>query len=172
MHLEMGFMFCTDAEKDLAHRPVLDQDMEYTRTVSRTLRPNLERKAKTQAAPPVGAQRTKRPREGFTQAEQQGDWIRLDLSQGDTVASGGRTSSMRRTMSPRPLSKDLGDIGKVGTTYDLCRVLNLTNLISYRYTIHREVTAFYQPRLLKRTTRLPYSHGTGSCGQEKRWRWA
>ena len=85
MRLELSFMVRTDAGEDLDHRPVIAQNMEYSRTVSRTLKPNLERGAKPQAAPPEGG----------------------------TESSGRWTSSMRRTTSPKPLSKDSGDMVRV-----------------------------------------------------------
>lgn len=81
-------MVRTDAGEDLDHRPVIAQNMEYSRTVSRTLKPNLERSAKPQAAPPEGG----------------------------TESSGRWTSSMRRTTSPKPLSKDSGDIVRIHDT--------------------------------------------------------
>lgn len=114
MRLEIGFMARTDAAQEPNHRPVLSQNMEYTRTVSRTLKPDLERRFTDQAAPPVGTWMKKRPR-GIRQADEQGDSIRLEFSQGGTGDSDRSTRAIRQTISPGPPSKDSGESVKVST---------------------------------------------------------
>lgn len=109
----------TDDAKDLDHRSVLAQRMEYTRNVSRTLTPNLERRSVDQAAPPVGTGSIKRPRRGFTQVDEQGESIRLDLSQGGTEDSDRSARAIRRTVSPALLSKVSGESVRVSTNPNL-----------------------------------------------------
>ncbi|KAF6221378.1 hypothetical protein HO133_002233 [Letharia lupina] len=110
-----SFMARTDAAQEPNHRPVLSQNMEYTRTVSRTLKPDLERRFTDQAAPPVGTWMEKRPR-GIRQADEQGDSIRLEFSQGGTGDSDRSTRAIRQTISPGPPSKDSGESGKIHDT--------------------------------------------------------
>ena len=119
MRLEIGFMARTDAAKDIDHRSVLAQNMENTRTVSRTLKPDLKRRFKNQTAPPVGNRMIPHPREGFTQADELGDSIRLEPSQGSTEDSGRSVRAMRQTMSPGALSKDVGESVRVSPNLNL-----------------------------------------------------
>ncbi len=113
MRLGIDFMARTDAAKDLDLRPALAQNMEYTRTVSRTLKPDVERHIENQTAPPVNTRMVTHPR-GFTQADEQGDLMTLKSPQGGTKMS-GRSRAMRRSMSPGPLSKDSGESVRVST---------------------------------------------------------
>lgn len=108
MGLEIGFMTPTDAAKEPNHRSMPAHDMEYNRTVQRTLKPDLGRCFDSQAASLEATHTTKRPRGCFTQAYEQGDSGRLDLLQGVTEKSGRSEKAMRQTMSRRPFSKYSG----------------------------------------------------------------
>lgn len=109
----------TDAAKDLDDRSMLSQNMEYTKTVSRTLKPDLERHFEDQAAPSAGALGMKRSRGDFTQADQRGDSIGLESSQGGTGNSGRSARAMRPIVRLRSLHKDSGDSFLVSTNPDL-----------------------------------------------------
>ncbi|CAD6568308.1 MAG: DNA binding protein [Alectoria sarmentosa] len=73
MRLDIGFMARTDTTKDLDDRPVLAQNMEYTKFVSRALKPDLEMRPNINGAGSMSAQMTKSLRGGFTRADEQGD---------------------------------------------------------------------------------------------------
>lgn len=64
MGLEVAFMTPTDAAKDLDHRSMPFQNMEYTRTVRRTVKPALGRSFDSQVAPQGASHTTDRPRGG------------------------------------------------------------------------------------------------------------
>ena len=103
----------TDAAKDLDLRPALAQNMEHTRTVSRTLKPDVERHIENQTAPPVNTWMVTHPRR-FTQVDEKGNLMALKSPQGGTRIS-GRSRALRRSMSPGPLSKDSGESVRVST---------------------------------------------------------
>ena len=109
----------TDAAKDIDHWSALAQNMENTRTVSKTLEPGLERRFKNQTVPPVGDRMITHPREVFTQADEQGGSIRFEPSHGSTEDSGRSMRAMRRTMSPGALSKDTGESVRVSLNLNL-----------------------------------------------------
>lgn len=106
MHLGIDFLARTAAAKDSDHQSELAQNMEYTRTVSRTLKLDLDRRPKRYSGPLLDTCEIKRRRGGFTEADEQGDSTRLEVSQVDTGSSGECAKAMRRTISPGPLSKD------------------------------------------------------------------
>lgn len=119
MGLEIGSLTPTDAAKDLDHRSIPAHNLEYTKTVVRTLKPDLERCFNGQAAPPVDTHTMNYPREGLTQADEQGDSIRLELLQGVTEISGRSKEAIRQTISRGPLNKDSGESVSVSTNPNL-----------------------------------------------------
>ena len=169
MRLDVGFMARTDSAEDLGHHSVLAQHMEYTKPVSRTLMPNTQRHFEDQGAPLVGSRSLKRPR-GLAQADKQGQLIRLELSQGGTEDPNGLART-RRTISQERLSHISGETVRVSTNFPLFCSLSLAKLTDNRSTMRRVVTVLYRPRLWNNKTRRHCSHGTGSYGQQKLWRW-
>lgn len=104
----------TEAAKDFDDRSVLAQNTDYTRTVSRTLKPDLGRRLEDRAVQLVGNRMTKRPRTGFIRADQREDSIRLEkLSQVDIEDIGKSTRAMRQVKSARPLSFNAGERDQV-----------------------------------------------------------
>jgi hypothetical protein len=136
VRLSIGFMARTETAKDLDDRSVLAQNTDYTRTVSRTLKPNLGRRLEDGAVQIVGNRMTKRPRTGFTRADQREDSIRLEeLSQVDTEDIGKSTRAMRQVKSARPLSSNAGERDHVRTTPAVLWVLSVAKVTSNRYAI-------------------------------------
>ena len=125
----------TDTTKDLDDRPVLAQNMEYTKLVSRILRPDLEMRPNINAAGPMSAQMTKSLRGGFTQADEQGDATRraslhdgaedFDRSmraKGQSISQGRLSNKVRESVG---VSTDPNSFGGVFPA----------NVTSIRYTI-------------------------------------
>ena len=112
----------------LTDRSVLAQNMEHTRTVSRTLKPSLKRGSEYQAAPSANTSMTKRPRGGLIQANEQGDSTRREISQAGTEDSCTSAWAIRRAMSKGPCSKELGKGVMVSTDHGLFERLYLATL--------------------------------------------
>lgn len=118
MGFDIGFMTPTDAAKDLDHRSMHTDNMEYTRTIHRTLKPDLGRCFDSQVAPQQASSMTTRRKRGFTQADEQGESIGLAQMQGVTEETGRSKKAKKQTMSRRPLSKDSGQIITVSMKHD------------------------------------------------------
>ena len=125
----------TDHTTDVDDGPVLAQNLEYTRIISRKLMPDLERRFQDQTDPPVGTWTTKRPRGDFVKADEQENSIRLeDLSHGVTEDSDKWTMALKPTISQGHLSKDSGGGDRVSIDLESFWGLIVTDLTSYRYT--------------------------------------
>ena len=116
MHLDIGFMARLDPVEDLGDRSALAQNMQYNKVVSRTLKPDLERRFADQDGPPTGTRTIKHPRGIFTRVDEQENLTMLqELSQGDIMHLGRSIRTTERTMSPRPLSRHSGERVPVST---------------------------------------------------------
>ena len=124
-----------DTTKDLDDRPVLAQNMEYTKFVSRALKPDLEMRPNINGAGSMSAQMTKSLRGGFTRADEQGDATgRASLHDG----AEGLDRSMRakgQSISQGPLGDKLRESVGVSTDPILFGGLFPANFMSIRYTI-------------------------------------
>lgn len=118
MCLDIGFMARTNKAKDLGDRPVLAQNMEYTKTISRVLKPDLKRRSKVHAAPPMNVLITKCPRGDFTQADKQGDSTRQTSSHGGAEDFGRSLRAKEQAANQGRLSENSRE--SVGT-YDTLR---------------------------------------------------
>ena len=117
VRFDIGFMARADAAKDHDDRSGLAQIMDYNRTVPRILRPDLGKRFADQVDPPVDTQIMKRPRGGFTRADEKQNPITLeDLSHSNTKNSSKSTRVTKRAMSSRPLSKDSEESFRVSTS--------------------------------------------------------
>ena len=170
MHLDVAFMARTDSAKELGHHSVLAQHMGCTEPVSRTLVPNIQRRFEDQGAPLVGSRSIERPRGGLAQADKHGQLTRQESSKGDTEDA-KRLVRTRRTISQERSSPIFGGTVKVSTELPLFWSLSLAQLTDNRSTMRRVVTVLYRPKLWNNKTRQHCSHGTGSYGQQKLWRW-
>ena len=102
--------------EDLGDRSALAQNMQYNKVVSRTLKPDLERRFADQAGPPAGTRTIQHPRGIFTRADEQKNLtISQELSQGDVMHLDRSMRTTEGTMSPRPLSRDSGERVPVST---------------------------------------------------------
>ena len=103
----------TDAAENLDDQSMLASRMQYTRVVTRTLKPNLQRRFADQANSPADTRIVKRPRESFTRADEPKRLITSEeLLQGDIEDSGNSTRATGRKIS---LSKDSGGSVRVST---------------------------------------------------------
>ncbi|KAM0806297.1 hypothetical protein BDR22DRAFT_828377 [Usnea florida] len=108
MHLDVAFMDRTDSAKEFGHHSVLAQHMKYTKFVSRTLMPNLQRPFEDQRAPLLRDRSIERPIRGLAEADKQGQLIRLEPSKGGTQDA-NRSIRTRRTISQEHLSQISGE---------------------------------------------------------------
>ena len=114
--LEIGFMARTDNAKDFEDRSMLTQNTKHTRTVSRILKPDLERHFPDQDGLLVGTRTIKRPRGGITRENEREDLIRLEeVMLGKSKDLGKSTRAMKWTMSPRSFSKNSEESARVST---------------------------------------------------------
>ena len=170
MHLDVAFMDRTDSAKELGHHSVLAQHMKYTKFVSRTLMPNIQRRFEDQRAPLLRSRSIERPRGGFAQADKQGQLIRLETSKGGTQDA-NRLVRTRRTISQEHLSQISGGTVIVSIIFPLFWSLPPVQLTDNRFTMRRVVTVLYRPKLWNNKSRQHYSHGNGSYGLQSLWRW-
>lgn len=107
-----------DPVEDLGDRSVLAQNMQYNKTVSRLLKPELERRIPEQAGPPAGTRTIKHPRGIFTRADELENLaVSQKVSQGDIAKLGQSMRITERTVSPRPLSRESGERMPVSTNF-------------------------------------------------------
>ena len=170
MHLDVAFMDRTDSAKELGHHSVLAQHMKYTKSVSRTLMPNIQRRFEDQRAPLLRSRSIERPRGGLAQANKQGQLTRLVTSKGGNQDA-NRLVRTRRTISQEHLSQISGGTVMVSIVFPLFWSLSQVQLIDRRFTMHRVAIVLYRPKLWNNKTRQNCPHGTGSCGLQSLWRW-
>ena len=115
----------TDNARDLEDESMLAQNTEYTRTISRILKPDHEKHFLDQDEVRVGTpldmtlclkpvRTIKRPRGSFTREDEHEDLIWLEeVMLGKSKDSGKPTRAMKWTMSPGPFSEDSGESTRV-----------------------------------------------------------
>ena len=170
MHLEVAFMDRTDSAKELSHHSALAQHMKYTKFVSRTLMPNIQRRFENQRAPLLRSRSIERPRGGLAQADKQGQLIRLESSKCGTQDA-DRLVRTRRTVSQEHSSQISGGTVIVSIIFPLSCSLSPVQLTDNRFTMRRVVTVLYRPKLWSNKTRQHCPHGIGSYGLQKLWKW-
>ena len=134
MHLDVAFMDRTDSAKELGHHSVLAQHMKYTKLVSRTLVPDIQRRFEDQRATLLRSRSIERPRGGLAQADQQGPLITLQSSKGGTQDA-NRLVRTRRTISQEHLSQTSEGIVMVSMISPLFWSLSLVQLTDNRFTM-------------------------------------
>ena len=145
MHLDVAFMDRTDSAKELSHHSVLAQHMKYTKFVSRTLMPNLQRPFEDQRASLLRGRSIERPRRGLAEADKQGQLIRLESSKGGTQDA-NRLIRTRRNISQEHLSQISGETVMVSMILPLFCSLSLVQLTDNRFTMRRVATVLYRPK--------------------------
>ena len=102
--------------EDLGDRSALAQNVQYNKVVSRIFKPGLEKRIADQAGPLAGTRPIKHPREIPTRTDEEENLtMSLGFSQGDLIQLGRSMSTIKRTISPRPLSRNSGERIPVST---------------------------------------------------------